>query len=230
MSEHRERTAASPGPARERGGKPAQERELRRAGRRTVARLLDTALVVFGERGYHTTRIDDVCDRAQVSHGTFYLYFASKEDLFHTLVDDVVGEMRELAETLPAIDAGPDGYRALRGWLGEFYDLYERYLPIIQAWNEANAADDALARKGAGVLRGFIDRLVARVEENDPVPIADPVVAGLAMVSMVERSLTFTLAGLVRVERDDLLDTLAGILHAGLFRGSLPGRQPPGGT
>lgn len=219
MSSANTPASAPRGDARARGGRPAQGRQLRRAGKRNVARLLDAALVVFAERGYHAARVDDVCTRAEVSHGTFYLYFASKEDLFRTLVDDVVTEMRELAGELPAIGTGVTGYRALRDWLAAFHDLYARYLPIIQAWNEANAADTELARLGAHVLRGFVDRLVERVEENHPVPVKDPRVAALAMVSMVERSITFALAGLVRVERDDLLDNLAGILHVGLFGG-----------
>ncbi len=211
--------AAPRGDARARGGQPAQGRQLRQAGRRNVAKLLDAALVVFAERGFHAARVDDVCDEADVSHGTFYLYFASKDDLFRTLVDDVVTEMRDLAGLLPPIGAGATGYRALRGWLGDFHDLYARYLPIIQAWNEANASDTELAREGAHVLRSFIDRLVERVEENEPVPVPDPALAALAMVSMVERSITFALAGLVRTDREALLDTLAGILHVGLFGG-----------
>lgn len=207
------------GAARSRGGKPAQERQLRSAGKRNVAKLLDAALVVFAERGFHAARVDDVCTAAEVSHGTFYLYFASKEDLFRTLVDDVVTEMRELAGELPPIGAGVTGYRSLRGWLGEFHDLYVRYGPIIQAWNEANASDEELARLGAHVLRSFVDRLVERVEENHPVPVDDPRLAALAMVAMVERSTTFAVSGLVRTDRDELLDTLTGILHVGLFGG-----------
>lgn len=202
-----------------RGGKPAQERQLRSAGKRNIANLLDAALVVFAERGFHLARVDDVCDEADVSHGTFYLYFASKEDLFRTLVDDVAAEMRDLAGELPAIDPGVAGYRALRSWLGDFCDLYAHYLPIIQAWNEANAADVELARLGATVLRRFIDRLVERVEENDPLPVDDPRTAALIMVAMVERSITFALGGLVTVERDELLDQITGILHVGLFGG-----------
>jgi AcrR family transcriptional regulator len=207
------------GKARARGGKPAQERQLRRAGKRNVAKLLDAALVVFAERGYHAARVDDVCDQAEVSHGTFYLYFASKEDLFRTLVDDVVTEMRDLAGDLPPIGPGVTGYRALRDWLGRFHDLYVRYAPIIQAWNEANAADPELARMGAIVLRRFVDRLLERVAENGTAPLENPAVGALAMVAMVERSITFALAGLVPVEREELLDNLSSFLHVGLFGG-----------
>jgi hypothetical protein len=39
------------------------------------------------------------------------------------------------------------------------------------------------------------------------------------MVAMVERSLTFALGGLVRIDREELLDQLTGILHVGLFGG-----------
>jgi len=212
------------------GGKPAQGRQLRAAGRRNVTRLLDSALLVFAERGYHATRVDDICDRAEVSHGTFYLYFASKDDLFASLVDEVVVQMRELAGTLPPVKSGVAGRRALRAWLADFHALYEHYFPVIQAWNEANASDRDLARRGARVLRSFIDRLVERVEENDPVPVAEPAIGALAMVSMIERSITFALAGLVPVDRDGLLDQLAGILHVGLFGGSavsMPKRTQP---
>lgn len=204
---------------RPRGGRPAQDRQLRAAGRRNIANLLDAALVVFGERGFHLARVDDVCEQAGVSHGTFYLYFASKEDVFRSLVDEVVEEMRDLAGRLPPVDAGAPGRQALRDWLAEFHDLYARYFPVIQAWNEANSSDVELARLGARVLRGFVDRLVERVEENDPVPVDDPATGALIMVSMVERSITFALGGLVRVPRDVLLDQLAGILHVGLFGG-----------
>lgn len=215
-----EPTPSAPrGDGRTRGGRPAQGRQLRRAGKRNVAKLLDAALVVFAEKGFHAARVDDVCDAAEVSHGTFYLYFASKDDLFATLVDDVVAEMRDLAGELPAIGPGVTGFRSLRDWLGEFYDLYARYFPIIQAWNEANNSDTELARLGARVLREFVDRLVERVEENDPAPTEDPTIGSLAMVAMVERSITFAIGGLVRADRDDLLDALAEILHVGLFGG-----------
>ncbi|MDQ6697450.1 MAG: TetR/AcrR family transcriptional regulator [Actinomycetota bacterium] len=201
------------------GGKPARERTLRAAGRRNVARMLDASLVVFAERGYHAARVDDICAEAAISHGTFYIYFASKDDLFGSLVDEVVASMDELARALPPVEAGAGGLRALRSWLGDFYELYARYFPVIQAWNEANASDADLARRGARVLRSFIDRLVDRVEELASVPVEDPRVASLAMVSMIERSITFALARVVPVDPDELLDNLARILHVGLFGG-----------
>jgi AcrR family transcriptional regulator len=202
------------------GGAPSRTRELRKQGRETLRRLCDAAIVVFDERGYNSARVDDIVRQAKTSHGTFYLYFSNKEDLFQTLVAGVTEEMRQLADDLPPIKSGKAGYEALRGWLDRFYGLYEHYHPVIRAWTELNSSNREMARMGAFVLRRFIDQLVKRVGEIDPAPVEDPETAALAMVSMVERATFYAVVGMVRVTREDVVDNLASILHVGLFGGA----------
>ena len=201
------------------GGAPAQSRQLRRQGRETLRRLLEAAITVFDERGYHAARVDDIVKVAQTSHGTFYLYFRNKEDLFLALVADVTEAMRELAESLPPIKPSKAGYEVLRAWLDEFYGIYEHYHPVIRAWTEANAQNAELATTGATVLRRFIDQLVLRVKESDRSAVSDPNLAALAMVSMVERVSFYAVVRMVPVQREALIDSLASILHVGLFGG-----------
>ncbi len=202
------------------GGLPAQSRELRRRGRETLRRLCEAAIVVFDERGYNAARVDDIVKQARTSHGTFYLYFSNKEDLFLALISGVTEQMRELAGDLHSVRADRAGYDELHDWIGRFYDLYAHYHPVIRAWTELNAQNPDMARAGAFVLRRFIDQLVLRVREIDPPPVSDPETAALAMVSMVERSTFYAIVGMVRVSREDLVDNLATILHVGLFGGS----------
>lgn len=207
-------------PAGATGGVPTQARELRRQGRETLRRLCEAALVVFDRRGYNATRVDDIVKEARTSHGTFYLYFSNKEDLFQTLVSGITEQMRELARDLHSVQANKAGYEELRNWIGRFYDLYAHYHPVIRAWTELNASNADMARTGAFVLRRFIDQLVLRVSEIDPPPVSDPETAALAMVSMVERATFFAIVGMVKVDREELLDNLASILHVGLFGGA----------
>src|SRR6266508_923112 len=76
-------------------GTPAQGRELRARGRRTMRKLLDAGVEIFARRGFHAARVDDIVKLAKTSHGTFYLYFSNKEELFRALARDLVGEGSE---------------------------------------------------------------------------------------------------------------------------------------
>ena len=201
------------------GGAPAQERTLRAQGRRTMRRLLDAAIVVFDKRGYHGARVDDICEAARTSHGTFYLYFSSKEDLFRALVNDVSEEMVGLAEGLPSITPDDAGYEALRAWLERFYDLYLHFHPVIRAWMESEVGNLDLGRMGAGALGSFAHALVARLAEITPPAVDDPTTAALAAVAMVERFSYYSVIQIVPLERAQVIDTMATILHLGLFDG-----------
>src|SRR6266581_4403053 len=114
------------------GGAPARERELRAQGKATMRKLLDAGRTAFEERGFHAARVDDVVKAAKTSHGTFYLYFANKEDLFRALTLDVAERMVELAADFPEFSSDGDGRDALRAWLDQFADLYEQYGAVIR--------------------------------------------------------------------------------------------------
>lgn len=43
--------------------------------------LVDSAVKVFFQKGYHRTKIKDITDNAGLAAGTFYLYFKNKEEL-----------------------------------------------------------------------------------------------------------------------------------------------------
>jgi len=217
-----------------RGGTPAQERELRAQGKKTMRKLLDAAMTVFEKRGYHAARVDDIVKVAKTSHGTFYLYFANKEDLFRALTADVAEEMTGLSESLAPVSATDDGYRELRQWLSRFTDIYQHYGPVIRAWTEAETDGSEYARTGTDVLNAFVRTLVARVAESAGAGGLDPQVAALAMVAMIERLNFYLLSGQLGIDRDQMLDTTASIIHLGLFGGtsspSAARRAGSGGT
>ena len=53
----------------------------------TRERILDAALSVFAERGYHRATVDDIVRASATSKGAVYHHFASKEAVFVALVD-----------------------------------------------------------------------------------------------------------------------------------------------
>ena len=60
-----------------------------RKGEQTRARLLDAAKQVFEETGFLDARISDIAERAGLSHGSFYHYFDSKEQVFREVAEAV---------------------------------------------------------------------------------------------------------------------------------------------
>nr|WP_249310502.1 TetR/AcrR family transcriptional regulator [Bacillus sp. FJAT-49736] len=48
---------------------------------------MESALILFGEKGYELTTIDDIGAKSGISKGMVYTYFKSKEDLYITLMD-----------------------------------------------------------------------------------------------------------------------------------------------
>jgi AcrR family transcriptional regulator len=197
-----------------------QGRELRARGRRTMQRLLDAGAAVFAERGYHAARVDDVVKAAATSHGTFYLYFSNKEDLFRALAVQVATEMAALAADFPTLQSGDDT-TALRVWLDRFAELYGRAGPVIRAWTEAEISDSEFGRIGGDLVQEFTARLAARI--RTAAPDVDPFFAAMAVVAMIERTNYMLVSGTLAGDRDSLLDTLAIAVNAGIH-GAAPSR------
>ncbi|MDZ7374115.1 MAG: TetR/AcrR family transcriptional regulator [candidate division KSB1 bacterium] len=69
--------------------------------------ILEAAIRLFAEKGYHETRMDDVAEAAGLSKGALYLYYKSKEDLFCALIEEKVQEL------IPTLQSAVDGAHSL---------------------------------------------------------------------------------------------------------------------
>ncbi len=196
--------------------RPTDGRVLRARGQRTRARLLEAGSTVFARKGFHTARVDDVVTEARSSHGTFYLYFSSKEDLFDQLVAQVAHELEGLVDELPVLTNTDKGRAGLRDWLDRFADLYERYGPIIRTWTEVELSGVTIGRNGQDVL-GHLTEALARNLRVPKRSKLDPTVAALAIMTMIERFNYYATTNQVVATRDELLDTLVSVITDALY-------------
>jgi AcrR family transcriptional regulator len=128
-------------------------------GRRTLRALLDAAAQEFGAKGFHATGITDITRRAGVALGSFYTYFASKEEIFRALVTDLSAQVR--THVTPHVEAAPDALARERAALTGFLDFVERQQLIYRIIDEAEfVAPDAYA----GHYRSTVARIAARLE------------------------------------------------------------------
>jgi AcrR family transcriptional regulator len=95
------RAADSPEPA------PRATRKKRRPYRRD--QILQVAITLFHERGYHATGMDDIGEAAGITGSAIYRHFKSKEDILTAALtestDQILGKVHEIVETSPSPEA-----------------------------------------------------------------------------------------------------------------------------
>lgn len=90
-------------------------------GEATRRKLLSSAEIEFGSKGFPAASVSSITQRADVGQGTFYLYFHSKEEVFATLVRTLGAELCKSIEALSTdATAGKDGERRVATLLLEF--------------------------------------------------------------------------------------------------------------
>jgi TetR/AcrR family transcriptional regulator, fatty acid metabolism regulator protein len=60
--------------------------------------IIDAAVVVIAENGYHQAQVSKIAKQAGVADGTIYLYFKNKEDILISLFQDKMGYFVEKIE------------------------------------------------------------------------------------------------------------------------------------
>jgi len=72
----------------------------RRDGLQRQSQIMEIALKLFSEKGYHATSIDDIIGQAGIVKGTFYLHFESKHNLLESIIDKYLKLMFESIKLL----------------------------------------------------------------------------------------------------------------------------------
>ncbi len=77
-------------------------------------RILDAAVAVFAERGFHSSRVSDIATRADVADGTIYLYFKNKEEILMAAINSAFDAFMKNARTeIAAVPSPVDKLRRL---------------------------------------------------------------------------------------------------------------------
>jgi TetR/AcrR family transcriptional regulator, fatty acid metabolism regulator protein len=99
-----------------------QARDNKTADKR--GRILDAAIKMFAERGFHTATVAEIARAAGVADGTIYLYFKSKEDLLLRLFDEKMTELT--AEARAEVEGQRTAPEKLRRFIQLHLSLVER--------------------------------------------------------------------------------------------------------
>jgi TetR/AcrR family fatty acid metabolism transcriptional regulator len=91
----------------------------------TRERILDAALSIFSNKGYHDTRMDEIVEASDTSKGSIYFYFPNKERLFLALVDQFADLLER--RVVEAVEKEEEGIARVRAALQACLETFGRY-------------------------------------------------------------------------------------------------------
>jgi AcrR family transcriptional regulator len=159
-------------------------RALRHRGARTRAKLVEAAESVFADLGYHDASIVKITEAAGVAQGTFYLYFASKKDIFDEVVLDLNRRVRHWVNEAAKqgknrLEAEILGFRAYFRFTAEHPALYR---VIRQA---EFVSPEMLQEHYERFSEGYVAGLQAAMEKGEIADV-DPVVLAWSLMGIAE--------------------------------------------
>jgi AcrR family transcriptional regulator len=161
-------------------------------GVRTRARLLVAAKEVFEEDGFIEARISDIAEKADLSHGSFYHYFDSKEEIFREVAESVE---EQLSAPLGGVILDPESHsppeerirEALRRHL-ESYRKESKIIGVIEQMARYDKEVNALRMQRHQRYSQQVAMTIRNLQKHGLAdPQLEPSVAAAALGAMTSR-------------------------------------------
>ncbi|MCL4254559.1 MAG: TetR/AcrR family transcriptional regulator [Anaerolineae bacterium] len=146
----------------------------------TRERILDAALDIFSNKGYHDTRLDEIVQESRTSKGSIYFHFPNKEKLFLALVDQFADLLERRVNE--AIQKEAQGMKRVQAALESVLNTFGKYrrpakLLLVQAVGLGNVFEKKrleINDRFAHLIQTYLDEAVKLGEIE---PADTPVIA-----------------------------------------------------
>jgi TetR/AcrR family transcriptional regulator len=194
-----------------------------REKKRQRQEMLDSALNLFAEKGYHNVTMHEIAEKADFAIGTLYKFFKNKEDLYKALMrqksEEFNGAIRK------SIEGPEDEMDKLRNYVKTKGELFQAHLPAIRLYfSEAHgesfdlmAGLDSEIRKRRRATQEIIASVFAAgIKEKRFKAIADPHALALSLDGITTAFLFEWLEDPERYPYPEDPDVILNILCKGL--------------
>ena len=128
-------------------------------------RILDAAIEVIAEKGFHNSRVSDIAERAGVADGTVYLYFRSKEQILMAALDSAFEAFyRRAKEELASSTDAPAKLRTLARLHLRLLSQHRSLAVVLQT--ELRQSAKFLAEFSQRELKGYFNLIREIIREG----------------------------------------------------------------
>jgi AcrR family transcriptional regulator len=132
--------------------------------------MLDAAVRIFSEHGFHGASMDEIAELAGVSKPLLYMYLGSKDETFSACIARESGRLVETIGTAIIGDVADPAERLWRGLTAFFTFVAEHRASWIVLYQQARSHSDAAAEQLAAVRKEIIDTVAGLVLHAMAVP------------------------------------------------------------
>lgn len=125
--------------------------------------LLDVALEVFAERGFHPTSMNDLAEAAGVTKPVLYQHFGSKRELYLELLEDVGSRLRDAIEKATSEAATPRE-QVQRGFAAYFRFVADHQAAFQVLFGGGARRDEEFAAYGLRVEESIADTIATLIQ------------------------------------------------------------------
>jgi AcrR family transcriptional regulator len=144
---------------------PTNKREQVREERRQ--QILEAALKVFSQKGFHSANVSDVAAQAGVSQGTIYWYFDSKDDLFEAALLSVFEQFgADTMLPLAQYTTAREKLLSLADSMVSFAEIAEGLFMLFLGYWASSDRQEESAQIWMDLLAQYKDAVAAIVEEG----------------------------------------------------------------
>jgi AcrR family transcriptional regulator len=158
-----------------------------RKGAQTRVRLIESAQAVFEETGFLEARISDIADRAGLSHGSFYHYFDSKEQIFREVAEEQEARLTAPDGDAPVETAPLSEYERILRANRRYLQRYRDNGKIMGVIEEVSRYDAVVNDARMNRQKHFAERAESAIRRLQDHRTIDPAIAAVALGSMVGR-------------------------------------------
>ncbi|MEJ7635771.1 TetR/AcrR family transcriptional regulator [Aeromicrobium sp.] len=186
---------------------------LPRTARR--AQLLDVALEVFVEQGYHSASMDEIAERAGVSKPVLYQHFPGKLDLYLALLETSCDTV--IAGVKTALASTTDNRKRVRATMELWYDYVADQGAAFRLVFESDLTSDPSVREQVDrVIEESAAAIAEVIREDTGLPIAASHLLAVSLVGMGHVGARNWLSQDSSLTRSEAVQLVAGLAWRGI--------------
>lgn len=151
-----------------------KQKKTSRDAQSTRESILDAALTVFSNKGYHDTRMDEIVEASKTSKGAIYFHFPNKEQLFLALVDQFASLLeRRVQEATQAYPIGVQRVQIAIETVLATFSKYRRPAKILLI--QAVGLGSVFEKKRQDIVNRFANLIKTHLDEAVDEGILEPI-------------------------------------------------------